>query len=223
MLNGNRPPPPPPYGHRNIPRYNSSYKKKSGGNTCFRCICCCYCCLFLLIVILAALAFYFYTIDHPKIPSYKVENLEVKAFDLMPDFSLKTDFLVTVRADNPNNNIGFIYGDGSSVDVFYNDSDLCSGKLPFFHQGHKNTTFMKIDLTGKSEFGSGLQEALSESRKNGKIPLLVRVRVPISVVVGEFPLRQFKVFVNCSLVVDNLAPGKKIGILSSNTTFDFEF
>ncbi|KAK6157197.1 hypothetical protein DH2020_011445 [Rehmannia glutinosa] len=221
MLNGNRPPPPPPYAIEHS-RYNSGYKKKSGGNTCFRCICCCYCCLFLLIVILAALAFYFYTIDHPKIPTYKVENLEVKAFDLMPDFSLKTDFLKrygpTIRTTT-----SVLYTATVAPSRFLRRQRSLQREASVFHQGHKNTTFMKIDLTGQSEFGSGLQEALSESRKNGKIPLLVRVRVPISVVVGEFPLRQFKVFVNCSLVVDNLAPGKKIGILSSNTTFDFEF
>ncbi|GFQ05229.1 hypothetical protein PHJA_002667000 [Phtheirospermum japonicum] len=114
----------------------------------------------------------------------------------MPDFSLKTEFLVTVKADNPNNNIEFIYGEGSLVGVYYNDSDLCHGKLPSFHQGHTNTTYIKIDLTGKSEFGLGLQEALAESRKNKKVPLFVRVWAPISVVVRKFPLRQFMVFVN---------------------------
>ncbi|KAI3457238.1 hypothetical protein Pfo_013901 [Paulownia fortunei] len=204
---------PPPY-HRNVPRYNSNYRKKSSARSCLRWICCCYCCLFLLIVIIAILAFYFYTIYKPQIPSYKVEDLEVKAFDLRPDFSLKAEFLVTVKADNPNSNIGFIYGKDSSVNVIYSNNDLCTGKLPNFHQGHKNTTLMKVDLTGKSEFGSGLQEAFAESRKDRKIPLLVRVNVPVTVVVGEFPLRQFKVFVNCSLLVDNLEPNKKIGILS---------
>ncbi|GER53283.1 late embryogenesis abundant protein [Striga asiatica] len=216
--------PPPPY-HRQVPRYNSYYQKpKSGGvKSCFRCICCCYSCLFIIVIVLSFLAFYFYTIEHPKVPSYNVQDFEVKAFDLTPDFSLKTEFLVTVKAENPNNNIGIIYGHSSSVGVYYSNSDLCRGKLPSFHQGQKNTSYIKIDLMGESPFGSGLQEALSESQKNKKIPLLVKVRAPISIVVGEFPLRQFTVFVNVSMVVDNLAPNKKINILSSNTAYDYEF
>ncbi|XP_073309222.1 NDR1/HIN1-like protein 6 [Primulina huaijiensis] len=213
---------PPPY-RRNVPRYHSNYHKRSSGKSCLRCICCCCGCHFLFIIILAALSFYFYVVYEPRIPSYTVQNLEVKSFDVQPDFSLNTEFLLAVKADNPNTNIGFTYGKESSVTVTYSDVDLCTGKLPSFHQGHKNTTIMKINLKGKSEFGSGLQEALADSRKNGKIPLLVKVKVPITVVVGDFPLREFKVFVNCSLVVDNLAPDKKIGILSRNTTFDFEF
>ncbi|KZV23479.1 hypothetical protein F511_16835 [Dorcoceras hygrometricum] len=213
---------PPPY-RRNVPRYHSNYHKRSSGKSCLRCICCCYCFLFLFIIILAALALYFYTIFEPRIPSYTVQNLEVKSFDVKPDFSLNTELLVTVKADNPNTNIGFTYGAESSVVITYSDADLCHGKLPSFHQGHNNITMIKVDLKGRSEFGSGLQEALADSRKNGKIPLLVKVKVPITVVVGDFPLRQFKVFVNCSLIVDNLAPNKKIGILSRNTTFNFEF
>ncbi|KAL2456379.1 Late embryogenesis abundant (LEA) hydroxyproline-rich glycoprotein family [Forsythia ovata] len=213
---------PPPY-RRNVPRYNSDYKKKSGGRSLCRFICCCYCCLFLVIIILALLVVYFYAVYEPEMPSYKVEKLEVKAFDVQPDFSLNTEFLVTVKADNPNSNIGFIYGKDSSVIVMYTDSNLCTGKLPSFHQGEKNTTIMQVDLKGKSEFGSGLQEAYTVNRDNKRIPLLVKVKVPVSVVVGNFPTRQFVVFVNCSLLVDNLAPNKKISIISSNTTFDLKF
>ncbi|KAL6529579.1 hypothetical protein OROGR_015202 [Orobanche gracilis] len=230
MLNGAQPggvrPPPSPYYHRQVPRYNAHYQKpKPGGcgKSCFKCICCCYGCLFILVIILASVAFYLYTTDNPKIPSYKVEDFEVKAFDFLPDFSLKTELLVTVKADNPNTHIGFIYGEHSSVGVYYSENDLCHGKLPSFQQGHKNTTYMKIDMTGRNEFRSGLQEALAESLKNKKISLLVKVQVPISVVIGEFPSKQFMVFVNISMVVDNLAPNKKIKILSSNTTFDYEF
>ncbi|KAL3647137.1 hypothetical protein CASFOL_008105 [Castilleja foliolosa] len=215
--------PPPP--QRQLPMYNSHYKKpKSSGAVkgCLMCICCFYCFLFILVIVLASTAFYLYAINKPQIPSYKVENFEVKAFDLMPDFSLKTEFLVTVKADNPNNHIGFIYGEDSFVGVYYNDNDLCHGKLPSFHQGHKNTTYMKIYLAGKSEFGSGLQEALAESRKKKKVPLLVRVQAPIRVVVGELPMRQFMVFVNVYLIVDSLAPNKKTHILSSSTTFDYK-
>lgn len=153
-------------------------------------------------------------------PSYTVENLEVKAFDWQPNFTLETQFVVTVKAYNPNSKIGLVYGEDSSVNVVYNGTDVCSGKLPHFHQGPLNVTIMKVDLVGKSESGSDFQEA---SRRNSQIPLLVKVKVPVSIVAGDYPLREYKAFANCTLVVDNLAPNNKINIMSSNTTIDYEF
>ncbi|KAL3509412.1 hypothetical protein ACH5RR_028813 [Cinchona calisaya] len=220
---GNYAPPPPPPHRRNVPCYNSDYyPKKSGRSGCLRCICCCYCILFLLIFIFAALALYFYIVYQPKMPSYKVKGLDLKSFDLLPDFSLNTAFLVSVEAENPNKGIGFTYEPGSSVIVEYTDTTLCTGALPSFHQGPKNTTMIRIELKGKSEFGSGLQQALQDSESKGKIPLLVRIQVPVRIVLGDFSTRQIHVFVNCSLVVDNLAPGKKIGILSNTYKFHFQ-
>lgn len=210
---------PPPY-RRNVPRYHGH---KSGGNCCLRCICCCYCFLFLLVFVIASLAFYFYAVYQPQVPSYKIQEFTTNAFNMQPDFSLYTEFAVTVKADNPNSNIGFIYGKDSLVEVVYQDSSLCSGQIPAFHQGHKNVTMIKVILKGKSEFGSGLQEALMDNRKSGKIPIIVKVKVPVSIVVGEFPLRQFKVHVTCTLVVDNLTPNKKAQILSNVCAPQIEF
>ncbi|XP_021292510.1 NDR1/HIN1-like protein 6 [Herrania umbratica] len=145
----------------------------------------------------------------------------VKTFNVQQsDLSLYTEFSVSVKADNPNHLIGFIYGKESSVAVLYTGKTLCSGKLPAFHQPGNNITVMNILMKGKNEFGSGLQESLLQNQKKGKIPLLIMVKAPVSVVIAGFPLRQVVVFVNCSLVVDNLSPNHKIGILSSKYTYD---
>ncbi|KAK9285669.1 hypothetical protein L1049_024868 [Liquidambar formosana] len=204
---------PPPY-RRNIPRYHSAHHKPK--SCCLRCICWCYCFLFLFIIILTGLAFYFYVVFKPQMPSYSVEDMEIGAFEVQTDFSLYTEFVVTVKAENPNKNIGFNYGKDSSVVVVYSDSKLCSGEVPAFHQGHKNTTMMKLVLKGKSEYGSGLHEALMQNQKTGRIPLLIHVKTQVTVVLGELSLKQFNVFVTCYLVVDNLSPKKKVGILSSD-------
>ncbi|KAI5660815.1 hypothetical protein M9H77_20138 [Catharanthus roseus] len=215
---------PPPY-RRNVPRYDHNKRSSSSGgrNCCFRCICCCYCLLMFFIILVIALVLYFYAVYDPKIPSYNVSNFKVKAFDVQPDFSLKTAFLVTVKAENPNSGIGFIYEKDSFIDVVYEDSSLCSGNLPNFRQPPKNTTFFEVELKGQSEFGSGLQQAYQDSKKKGRIPLLVRVKAPVKVVVNEVASRPLIVFVNCSLVVDNLSPNKKIGILSTAYSFDVAF
>ncbi|KAF5726393.1 hypothetical protein HS088_TW22G00071 [Tripterygium wilfordii] len=132
------------------------------------------------------------------------------------------EFTVAVKAENPNEQIGFIYGKDGSVMVSYQGSTLCSGKIPNFRQPGKNTSTLNIVLKGKSEFGNGLQEALMDNRNSGKIPLVVQVKAPVTVVIGEFPLREIVALVNNSLVVDNLSPHKKAKILSSQITYGFE-
>ncbi|KAI3876285.1 hypothetical protein MKW92_010996 [Papaver armeniacum] len=195
---------PPPY-RRNIPRYHSTaqpYKKK--GNCCLKCICCFYCFLFILIFGLSAFVFYIYAIYQPKMPTYKVDHIGIGAFDLQADF-----------AENPNERITIFYAPESSIAITYSDSTLCTGKIPTFKQGHQNVTFMDIVLKGKSEFGSGLQEALLDNRKTGKIPLLIIVRAPIVIEMGDLPLKQVTFLVNCSLVIDSLTPRKQVKILST--------
>ncbi|GLT67480.1 hypothetical protein SLA2020_397860 [Shorea laevis] len=76
-----------------------------------------------------------------------------------------------------------------------------------------------IGLAGTSPFGSGLQAALMENRHTGRIPLLVTVYAPVNVVVGSFMLRRLDVYVNCTLVINNLSPNKKVEILSSQYNY----
>ncbi|KAK9131696.1 hypothetical protein Scep_011224 [Stephania cephalantha] len=213
--------PPPPY-RRNVPRYDSKSHDKKGRGCCLKCICCCCCFLFMLIIVIVAVLAYLYHYYDPKPPSYNVEHLDVGAFQFRPDFSLYTEFIVIVKADNPNSKISINYETGSSIDVLYSDSTLCSGNLPDFHQGPNNVTMIKVTLKGESTFGSGLQGALMESRHKKRIPLTIKVRVPVVVVMGTFPLRQFAVLVKCSLVVDSLSPNKKVQILSSQYDINFE-
>ncbi|KAJ4981731.1 hypothetical protein NE237_032568 [Protea cynaroides] len=168
---------PPPPCRRNIPRYHSPAPKKRGGS-CFKCLFCFSCFFLILILILVSISFLLYGLYNPKIPTYNVQGLDVGAFEVQPDLSLYTEFIINVKAENPNEKIGITYGKDSAVSVIYSDSTLCSGKLPAFHQGQKNTTLMKVVLRGKSEYGSGLQEAFNENQRTGRIPLLIMVRVP---------------------------------------------
>lgn len=197
--------------------------KLSGKNFCRLIISLCIF-LFLLILNLMLIYFYLFTATNSQVPSYTVENLHLKSFNSTSNLTSQTQFLVTVKADNPNTDIGFILsGEDSAVNVVYNDTDVCSGKLPHFIQGPMNVTVMKVELVGKSELGAALQEAASRNNSQSQIPLLVKVKVPVRIVAGEYPLSDFRAFVNCTLVVDNLAPNRKINILSSNTTIGYEF
>ncbi|KAK6919539.1 Late embryogenesis abundant protein, LEA_2 subgroup [Dillenia turbinata] len=164
-------------------------------------------CSFILIT--AALAAFLYFYLEPKAPRYNVTDFHVQEFKTQPDLSLYTEFVVSVKADNPNKKLGFNYGKDSSIVVSYTDSPLCSGQFPAFYQGPSNVTMLNVVLKGKSTFGSGLQQALMENRNSGRVPLLIKVKVPVTMVLEDFHFRKIDVVVNCSLVVSNLTPGNK--------------
>ncbi|KAM3301797.1 NDR1/HIN1-like protein 6 [Capsicum chacoense] len=208
------------------PPYEGQYyhdEKRRGGCSCIRCICCCYCILLLIVIVIAALAVYLYVYFKPKVPTYKFQSFDVKDFGYQPDFSVNADFIITIKAENPNTKIALIYGEASSINVTYSDSTICTGKLPAFHQGPKNTTILQIELKGKSTFGSGLYDALQANEKNGKIPLKVMIKVPVEVVLESLKLRQFIVFVNSTLIVHDLKPGKKPEVENSEPTIQVKF
>lgn len=211
---------PPPY-RRNVSRYGGNPHKPGGGggSFCMRCICCCYCFLFIIILLLVGFGLFIYFYFKPQIPSYKIEGLDINAFDIQPDFNLITDVSVTVKADNPNQRLGFTYGKDSSVGVAYLETPLCSGKVPNFHQGTKNVSMIKLEMKGTTLMDQKLQAGFMKDKDSGRIPLLIMVKVPVTITLGEMNLKHFVIFVNCSMVVDNVAPHKKVGILSTDYKF----
>ncbi|KAL8088167.1 NDR1/HIN1-like protein 6 [Apium graveolens] len=218
--------PPPGYGngvqHQRLPA--NGRPRRSSGKFCLKCICCCYCFLIVLLLVLAGITFYLYMEYKPEIPSYKVINMDVKKLAIdQKDLTINVNFVVHAEANNPNSHIGFKYGKDSAVDVYYKTTNLCSGQLPSFEQGHKNITVMNIEMTGKNGFGNDLQDALKENQKNGQIPLLVTVKAPVSVILGSLPLREFTVHVKCHLVIDSLLSGTKPRIVSSRYDVDASF
>ncbi|XP_041989975.1 NDR1/HIN1-like protein 6 [Salvia splendens] len=192
--------------------------------SCMKCIGCCCCLLFLLLLALALTASYYYALYVPQVPTYEVHSLDVRTFSMLPDLTLDTNIVATIKASNPNSDIGFIYGENGQVNVVFNETDvLCMGHPPPFRQGNRNVTNIRVDMVGKSRVGPGLQAALQENQKSHRpVPLVVKVMMPVRVVVEGIPLREFKVYVNSSMLVDNLAPNKMMKIISSDVSYYFE-
>ncbi|CAL1394047.1 unnamed protein product [Linum trigynum] len=211
----------PPPGRRRVPRrYREEGDNVGGeGGCCVKCMCCCFCLWLLIILSLVGILVMLYSILQPRPPSFNIQYFQVNAFSLRPNSgntTLTTEFFLTLKSQNPNKGIGFFYGRGSSVSMLYNGTTIISsGKLPTFQQTAESTNLMNVTLDGMSNLESGLQDSLEENEKGGRIPLLVMVNSPAAVVLRSFPLREIAVFVNGSLVVDSLIPGRNPKILSS--------
>ncbi|CAO2814353.1 unnamed protein product [Amaranthus hypochondriacus] len=73
--------PPPYYAPQTYPPYQIR-RRRSGCNCCLRFICCIYCLLFIFIFFMAITLVFSYTFYKPKIPIYKLEQLNVTAFNM---------------------------------------------------------------------------------------------------------------------------------------------
>jgi hypothetical protein len=208
----------PPF-QRTLPVVHSKPPKKRS------CCCKCFCwtiSLILLQVILIGIAVgIIFLVFQPKLPKFSVDKLLITQFNISDsDNSLNAVFDVTITAINPNKKIGIYYEGGSQISGWYIDTQLCSGALPKFYQGHKNTTVLNLALTGQSQNATGLLSSLQQQQQaTGNIPLTLKVNQPVRVKLGQLKLFKVKFKVRCTLLVDNLAANNQITISSSRCKF----
>lgn len=182
--------------------------------------------LFLIIVlvlsvgILAAIVYFGFD---PKIPKYSVDGMRITRFVLDNDSSLYAQFNVNITARNPNSKIGIYYRSGSKLSVSYMGTHLCEGSLPVFYQGHKNTTLLDVALTGQTRDATGLMNSLRAQQQTGSVPLVLRVKVPVRIKLGNLKLPKWKPVVRCRLTVNSLSVDDAIRVTDSSCSFKFKF
>lgn len=186
---------------------------------CSKCLCWTLGLIVLLLVIVGATAAIIYFVFQPKLPKYSVDNLRVSDLTLNFDLSLSSRFNVRITADNPNKKIGIYYQKGSRLSVWYKDTNLCQGSIPKFYQGHQNRTVLDIALTGRNQYGRTLMDALQEQQQTGRIPLDLKINVPVSIKLGGLKLRKVRILGTCMLIVDSLSTNTLISIKASTCHF----
>ncbi|KAK7401969.1 hypothetical protein VNO78_13876 [Psophocarpus tetragonolobus] len=215
-----------PFANKKPSRHHHS----SSGCGCFR-ICCCFCsccrcciCIILVIIILlVGIGLALYYLVKPNVPSYDIEDIDVKSFDVRKENNVYSNVMVVVKAQNPNQDIGLDYLE-NEVGIMYSGSILSSGQIPPFLQPGKNTTMINVELKGENKFDVEMENQFIKDSKEEKIPLLIIVKLPIRLVIKDFiHLRKFVVNVNCSLVIDKLEANTKPNILEKDFTYGIKF
>ncbi|KAL8457245.1 hypothetical protein ACS0TY_035187 [Phlomoides rotata] len=187
------------------------------------CLCKCLCwtitVLILLLIIVGATAGILYLVFQPKLPKYSVENLRVSDLTLNFDLSLSARFNVRITSDNPNKKIGIHYEKGSHLSVWYKNTNLCQGSIPRFYQGHQSRKVLDVALTGQNQYGRTLLDAMQEEQQTGRIPLDLKIDVPVRIELGKLKLKKVRVRGTCKLIVDNLSTNSVISIKASTCNF----
>nr|XP_043613904.1 NDR1/HIN1-like protein 6 [Erigeron canadensis] len=193
-------------------------KNKRGFTWC-KCICWTLSILITLIIILAATIGILYLVFKPKLPNYSVDRLTISQLTLNLDFSLYARFNVQITAINPNKKIGIFYQKGSHISVWYKNTNLCQGSIPVFYQGHQNKTVLNVALSGQNQYGRTLLAAIQEQQQTGRIPLDLKVDVPVKIELGKMKLKKVRIMGKCMLIVDSLSANNKISIKATSCKF----
>ncbi|XP_073295257.1 NDR1/HIN1-like protein 6 [Primulina huaijiensis] len=188
-------------------------------NCWYKCFCWIITTFILLLIIVAAALAVLYLVFQPKLPKYSVDNLRITDLTLNFDLTLYARFDVSIIAKNPNKKIGIYYEKGSRLSVWYKETNLCQGSIPRFYQGHQNTTVLEVGLTGQNQYGTTLLQALQEQQQTGRIPLDLKIDVPVRIKLGKLKLMKVRTLGSCKLIVDSLSTNKFISIKASNCNF----
>jgi len=191
------------------PRYYSRPPKDR--NSFCRCLCCTIFFLFVLVAIIVIACGILYLAIQPKIPNYSVDSLRITKFRINADFSTNWQFAVNIRARNPNKKIGIYYLDNSHLAVSYSGTEVCTGALPVFYQGYKNTTLLDVALSGTgARLTSAVVSTLKEQQQKGRVPLHLKADVPVKIKLWKLKSMKIKVRVQWDLVVDKLDANAKV-------------
>ncbi|KAM3324290.1 NDR1/HIN1-like protein 13 [Capsicum chacoense] len=199
---------PPP---ENARRYESLIKRKPRRNCCCRCLCFTCSILIVLIVAIGITLGVLYLVYRPEAPKYTISNIAIKHFNVTTSSKISPEFDVSVRAENPNNNLGMYYRKGSSVKVVYSGIDLSTGVLPVFYQPANNVTIFQTALKGSNVIlGSSVKTALRNEQKKGKVQFRVSIKAPVKIKIGAVKTWEITVKVNCDVTVDALTVKSKL-------------
>ncbi|CAI9299545.1 unnamed protein product [Lactuca saligna] len=183
-----------------------------------RCMCWCCCLLLLVIIISGGFAYYIYSTEDPMPPLYDIQSFTVNTLDLEDDSTLKTEFVVIFKIENPNKKIGFVYGEKNNVSLLFDDDIISSGQLPAYKQGPANTTVLEVALAGSCpDESSTYQDIVQNSKEKGVgMEFVVKMMVPMKFYmgnVGDVARKEVIASISCGLVMKNLVSGKTATIL----------
>ncbi|KAK1292957.1 hypothetical protein QJS10_CPB17g01520 [Acorus calamus] len=175
--------------------------------------CTCLRCFSFFLSLLIAVGVIYFACD-PNLPKFTVDRLSLDgfAFNSTSPLTVNPEFHVTVRAENPNKNIGFSYsGKRSFVTVSLESNALCRGSLPSFDHGPRNVTVFKTDLIGyEIRLSEPFWKRLMGRQGRKCVPITVDFGVPFRAGLGGLISWTFEMKARCDLTVDKLGVDSRI-------------
>ncbi|GLT55967.1 hypothetical protein SLA2020_290450 [Shorea laevis] len=178
--------------------------------------CCCSFCLWftlviIVLIILAAVAgAIVYVLYRPQRPSFTVSSLKISTFNLTAASRLTTKINLNISAKNPNKKLVYIYNPVSVSLTTADDIDVGDGSLPSFVHPTKNTTLLKVAITGTSqELDDAAASKLKTDLKSKKgVALKLKLNTKVKVKMGALKTPKVGVRVSCEGIRATVPTGK---------------
>lgn len=158
----------------------------------------------------------------PHKPRYYVDYASLSQLNIT-DKILNDRMEFNVTARNPNGKMG-IYYHKMEWSVYYEDERIATGYEPPFHQGHKNTTFLRPVLTGhnyvisKDDIARDLGALDHHNSSRGTLQVKLKLHAKIRFKVWFCKSWIFKLRVQCDNLYVNFHQNNSHGGNSFNRT-----
>ncbi|KAJ4787048.1 hypothetical protein LUZ62_038294 [Rhynchospora pubera] len=197
--------PPPEHAHRAKVYARRPLRRRAVR----RCCCSLIASLICLLIAVGAAAGIFYLIIRPKAPSYSLSSVNMTGLDPVltsASTPLSPNVEATIEANNKNKHLSILYQSGGTVDLYFEDTKLCSGDWPKFRQGPKNNTALQVQMTGSGILmTANTRDSLVNDQKNQSVPLVMHAKVPVKIKYGPVTTWKITAKVKCNIVVDGIA------------------
>lgn len=197
--------PPPDHAKYVEKRRNNPEKNKKNG--CYKRLVCFFIILIVFGLILGAIILILHFAFNPALPVFEIEK-----------FSVKSNFEVTLRAENPTSNMGVIYTmkKNGVVSLTYKNKSLGRGKFPRLSQAASESDKVNVKLDGSTK-------TAAMPPRGSKLPVSLVLKIEVKAEYEAGPVKKNKeVAVTCDVKVKGLLDAKKVEIVSENCESEFK-
>jgi len=175
----------------------------------------------LLVVGIAGLVVW--VIYRPELPKISVTSVQIPMFTLAKNSQYLTyEFILKLRAWNPNKKVSFIYDD-FTVKLSSGDVDIGDGSVPGFFHGTGNTTAVMADLKRQNmALDASDAKKLKSAKSKGNIMLDVKVGTHVGVKMSKWKSPKVRVEVNCHGISAVISKSKLKPTANSNSKCMFK-
>jgi len=167
--------------------------------------CCLLCTLFKFIVsiviFIGIIVLVLWLVLRPNAIKVHATSASLTQFDLA-NGSLQYDLNVNMSIRNPNKRIGFYY-DYIETTAYYDDSRFgFDDSFKTFYQGHKNTSYIEPEFSGKNALvGDSVTSTYNKEKNDGYYNIELKVRPKLRMKIWIFKIKYTKAKINCDLKI----------------------
>ncbi|GMI79689.1 hypothetical protein like AT3G52470 [Hibiscus trionum] len=171
-------------------------------------------CILVFVLIVLITIFLIWVILRPSKPGFTLLDTTVYAFNTSAASFLTSNFQITIRSQNPNDNIGIYYDRLDVYAEFWNQEITLRCRLPQTYQGHNEVSVWSPIIYGNMvPIAPEYSPALGAEQAAGSVLLMIKIDGRLRWKVGTFVTGRYHIHVRCPayLKFESQTDGSPVG------------